>query len=240
MGLRDRFYTPATAKALLSWRLALGAAVGVGVGLLGVPWALAAVAGVAVYVGSVYLAMPKARRTRQVDPFALSEPWRQFVQSAQRSRQSLHATIRTVADGPLKERLTVIVARLEQAVDESGDVATRGDAIDDAVNRIDPVRLRSRLATLKQQAESGVGDVAEAIASVESQLASADRLKALSASTADRLRLTQARLDELVARAAEVSIGTKDSDAYAHDVDSLVIELEAMRQAVAEVEQASS
>ena len=44
--------------------------------------------------------------------------------------------------------------------------------------------------------------------SIESQLASADRLKALSPSTADRLRLTQARIDELVARAAEVSVGT--------------------------------
>ena len=69
---------------------------------------------------------------------------------------------------------------------------------------------------------------------MESQLASAERLKALSASTADRLRLTQARLDELVARAAEVSVGRTDGATYEHDVDNLVIELEGLRQAVAE------
>ena len=73
-----------------------------------------------------------------------------------------------------------------------------------------------------------------AVESVESQLASAERLKALSASTADRLRLTQARLDELVARAAEVSVGSTDTAIYEHDVDNLVIELEGLRQAVAE------
>ena len=67
---------------------------------------------------------------------------------------------------------------------------------------------------------------------MEGQLASADRLKELSAQTAGRLRLTQTRLDELVARAAEVSIGAGDTDAYANDVDDLVIEIEAMRLAV--------
>ena len=73
------------------------------------------------------------------------------------------------------------------------------------------------------------------MASVESQLASADRLKQLSASTADHLRLTQARLDELVARAAEVSVGASDTDRFAHDVDDLVLELEGLHQAVREL-----
>ena len=84
-----------------------------------------------------------------------------------------------------------------------------------------------------------MSDRSRAIASVECQLASADRLKRLSASTADRLRLTQARLDELVARAAEVSVGRTDSAAYEHDVDNLVIELEGLRQAVAETNELS-
>ena len=74
-------------------------------------------------------------------------------------------------------------------------------------------------------------------ARASSQLASADRLKALSAQTADRLRLTQARLDELVTRAAEVSVGASDTDHFAHDVDGLVIELEALHLAVRELPQ---
>ena len=100
------------------------------------------------------------------------------------------------------------------------------------MKRIDPTRLRSRLRTLETQTGPSRD---EAIASVQSQLESADRLKALSAETVDRLRLSQARLDELVARAAEVSVGSGDTDTYADDVDELVLQLEGLRQAVAEV-----
>ena len=59
-------------------------------------------------------------------------------------------------------------------------------------------------------------------------------MKEKSAQTAGKLRLTQTRLDELVARAAEVSVGSGDTDAYQHDVDDLVIELESLRLAVEE------
>ncbi len=231
MGLRDRFFTPATANALLSWRILLGIAVGVSVVLLLNPF-VGIGAGIGVYAASVFGAMPNTRHS-SIDPFAVSEPWRHFVQGTQRAKQSLRAAVTATADGPLKARLIDIAGRLEQAVEESWAIAKRGDDIDAAVNRIDPVRLRSQLATLNQGQSAG-GDRSAAVASVESQLASADRLKALSTSTADRLRLTQARLDELVARAAEVSVGTSDTDTYEHDVDNLVVELEGLRLAVAE------
>lgn len=233
MAFRDRFFTPATAKALLSWRLVLGVAAGVAAGLLGLNPIAAIAVGVGVYAASVVMAMPKTPRST-IDPFAISEPWRHFVQGTQRARQSLRQAVNATSDGPLKARLGDIAHRLEQAVEESWAIAKRGDEIDAAVNRIDPVRLRSRLATLNTASTPTEGDLAEAVASLESQLASADRLKALSASTADRLRLTQARLDELVARAAEVSIGTSDTDTYSHDVDDLVVELEGLRLAIAE------
>jgi hypothetical protein len=254
MAFRDRVYTPATAKALLSWRLAVGAAIAIATAIVGLHPAAASLIGLAVYAGLVYTAMPPGRRrAAQLDPFALGEPWRHFVSGALRSRRALEATVARVGAGPLRDRLLGIAERLEHAVDESWAIAKRGDEIDDAVKRIDPVRLRSRLQTLRQQqaelsaqrsdAEALVsaGDadpVAQAIASVESQLGSADRLKELSAATADRLRLMEARLDELVARAAEVSVGASDTNDYADDVDNLVVELEALRQAVAEVEQA--
>jgi hypothetical protein len=238
MGLRDRFFTARTAGAILSWRILLGAAAGGAAWLLGLSALGAAAIGLAVYVGSVAQAMPKGTPRPQLDPFALSEPWRQFVQGAQRSKRRLADTVRAARAGPLRDRLQGIVDRLDQAISESWQIARRGDEIDSVVRGLDPPRLRSRLETLKTQAASGPSDdLAAAIASVESQLASADRLKALSASTVDRLRLTQARLDELVARAAEVSIGTGDTDRFAHAVDDLVIELEGLRLAVQETPQ---
>ena len=44
----------------------------------------------------------------------------------------------------------------------------------------------------------------------------------------------ETRLDELVARASEVRIGTVDTANYQRDVDDLVIQLEALHQAVEE------
>jgi len=238
MGLRDRFFTATTARAILSWRILLGAAAGVVAGLLGVPWFGAALIAAAVYVGAVAVSMPKPAPRARLDPFAVSEPWRQFVQGAQRSRRQLSETVKTARAGPLRDRLQSIVDRLDQAIAESWRIARRGDEIDSVVRNLDPTRLRSRLDTLQTQSAAEPSEnLTAAIASVESQLASAERLKALSASTADRLRLTQARLDELVSRAAEVSIGASDTTEFAHDVDDLVLELEGLRLAVQELPQ---
>ncbi len=237
MAFRDRFFTAQTAKAILSWRILLGGAVGVVAGVLGLPIVAAAGIGAAVYAGSVATAMPKRRVVASIDPFTISEPWRQFVQAAQRSRRQLHETVRNTAPGPLRDRLQDIADRLDNGLQESWAIARRGDEIDAIIRGLDPTRLRSRLATLQRQEQSGEAteNLTAAIGSVENQLASADRLKALSAATADRLRLTQARMDELVSRAAEVSVGASDTGSFAHDVDELVLELEAMHQAVQEL-----
>lgn len=236
MGFRDRFFTPTTAQAILSWRILLGAGVGVVAGIAGLPIVAAAGIGLAGYAGAVATAVPRPRRRANVDPFTVSEPWRQFVQGGQRSRRQLTETVRNTPAGPLRDRLQSIADRLDEGLDEGWQIARRGHEIDGMVRNLDPTRLRSRLDTLRSQAASApTENLAAAVASVESQLASTDRLKALSASTADRLRLTQARLDELVSRAAEVAIGSSDTDGFAHDVDDLVVELEAMHLAVEEL-----
>ncbi len=175
------------------------------------------------------------RRRRPLDPFTVGEPWRQLVKGAQRSADRLHETVDSASDGPLKDRMTAVVGRLDQGLVETWTIARRGDLIDSTVRRLDPVALRSKLATLEnRRAASANDDIDAAIASVRSQLESTERLKVESTRTADRLRLTQTRLDELVSRATEVSIGAGDTDAYEHDVDDLVVELEALRQAVEE------
>ena len=236
MAFRDRFWTPATAKAILSWRILLGAAAGVGAGLLGVPIPLAILLGVGVYAGAVALAVPRERRAPAVDPFAVGEPWRQMVQAAQRSRRRFLETVRSMQPGPLHDRLRDIGARLDGGLAEGWAVARRGHEIDASIRHLDPTALRSRLTTLQgRRADAPSEDLDAAIASVEQQLAGVDRLKALSASTADRMRLTVSRLDELCVRATEVSIGAGDTDRFAHDVDDLVLELEGLHQAVQEL-----
>lgn len=238
MGFRDRFFTPATAKAILSWRLLLGAVVGVAVGfIVGGPTGVIAgvVAGAAVYSGAVLAAMPRSTGSVRIDPFTLGEPWRQFVQQGQRAGRKLRDTLAGLADGPLKQRLQEVADDLDRGLGEAYRIAQRGDEIDAAVRRLDPVALRSRLQTLDRQAAGEANPEQQAaIESVRTQLASAERLKAQSSSTADQLRLTQVRLDELVARASEVALGTAEPDTYARDVDSLVERLEALHLAVEE------
>lgn len=235
MGFRDRFYTPATAKAILSWRIPIGIGVAVSMAVAGVGVIASAAVGAGVYVGLVATAMPRAPKRPRIDPFAVGEPWRQYVQGAQRAASRLHRTIADTADGPLRERMEEIAAKLDHGLDETWRIARRGDEIDDAVKRLDPVALRSKRDTLTQQAETSPSDeVTKALESVESQLATTDRLKQRSEKTANTLRLTQTRLDELVARASEVAIGAGDTEQYDHDVEDLVVELESLRLAVEE------
>ena len=236
MAFRDRFWTPTTAKAILSWRLLVGAAAGVVAGLLGVPIVAAVGIGVVVYAGAVALAMPRSPSTRGVDPFTVGEPWRQMVQAAQRSRRMFLETVAATPAGPLHDRLRAIGARLDGGLAEGWAVAKRGHEIDSRIRHLDPTALRSRLATLQNRAAEAPSEhLTASIASVEQQLASVERLKALSASTADRMRLTTTRLDELAVRATEVSVGATDTTQLAHEVDDLVLELEGLHQAVQEL-----
>jgi len=232
VGFRDRFYTPKTAKAILSWRLLLGVGVAVGAILLGLAPVLGITFGVVAYTTSVAAAMPRDQRVR-IDAFAVQEPWRQFVQGAQSAAGKLQQTIDAATDGPVKDRMQSVRQKLEHGLDETWQIARRGHEIDQAVHRLDPTRLRSKLATLQASNNSDESNTT-AVASVESQLESVDRLKEQSTRAANRLRLAQTRLDELVARAAEVSIGAGDTDQYEHDVEDLVIELEGLRLAVEE------
>lgn len=235
VGFRDRFFTPTTAKAILSGRIAIGIGVGVALGVAGLAWPVAVAGGLGTYAAFVLAAMPKGRQRASVDPFVLSEPWRQIVQQAQRSGRRMRETLADADDGPLTATLTDIAHRLERGLDEAWEVAKRGDEIDDAVRRLDPTALRSRLETLREQAVASPSPEADAaVASVERQLDTAERLKQQSAGTAAELRLTQVRLDELVARASEVRLGEIDTADYRREVDDLVVRLEALHQAVEE------
>ena len=237
MGVRDRFFTPQTAKAILSWRIALGVGVAVATAVAGLPILVAIAVGLGTYVALVLVAMPSGPSRPDIDPFVLSEPWRQLMQQAQGSGRKLRATIDGVDDGPLRQQLVSIADQLDHGLAEAWAVAKRGDDLDDTIRNLDPTRLRSKLDTLRTRSGADPSaDTLATIASVEQQLETAARLKQRSAETADSLRATQTRLDELVARASEVRVGLADTDTYAREVDDLVIRLEALHQALEETD----
>lgn len=240
---RDRFLTPPVARAIMS---PLGIVLfGVGTAgaiLVGAPFVAAAGVGVAAWAGRVLAAVPRDARPDRVQPFSLAEPWRSYVVEAQDAKARFDRVVADVHAGPLRDRLAGLAGRLDDGVQESWRIATRGNDISAALSRLDTVTPAAELASIRHDlaGRPPTAATAKTIEALEAQLASARRLQAVANDARDRLRLLDARFDELVARATEVSVGAADSDLLGADVDDLVTELEALRMALEETESAAS
>ena len=91
-------------------------------------------------------------------------------------------------------------------------------------------------------------EVEPTIAAIRSQLAAAERLDRTIADTYDRLRLLDARIDEAVTRTVELSVTQADAaigglsgpGGVRAELDSIVDDMEALRQAVEETRRADA
>lgn len=205
----------------------------------GLPIAAAAGVGAAAWAGRVLAGMPRGPARAHVDSASLSEPWRGYVTSAQDAKRRFDRVVASVSVGPLRSRLEALSSRLEDGIDESWRIARRGDEVVTAVGQIDTAAAERELALLLDGAAGPTSAQAGTVASLEAQLAAAERLRSVARRSQDRLRLLDARFDELVARAVEVSVGAGSTDMLTDDVDGLVSELEALRIALEETEQAA-
>jgi len=206
--------------------------------LAGLPIAAAAGIGAAAWGGRVLAGMPRGAARTHVEPASLGEPWRGYVASAQDAKRRFDRVVASVAAGPLRARLEALSSRLDDGIDESWRIARRGDEVVAAVGQIDTASAERELALLRDGGGPS-GAQEGTVASLEAQLAAAERLRSVARRSQDRLRLLDARFDELVARAVEVSVGAGSTDMLTDDVDGLVSELEALRIALEETEQAA-
>ncbi len=235
---RDRFFTPKVANAIMSPGGIVLAGAGAAVAILaGAPILLAAGVGALAWGGRVLAAVGTNPAAPQ--PHALSEPWRGYAQSAQDAKRRFDQIVASVPDGPLRQRLAALSNRLDEGVDESWRIAKRGHEIVGALEQIDTAGAAAEVAELEAAGNLVTGPQAATIESLRAQLAAAERLSSLARQSRDRLRLLDARFDELIARAVEVSVGTGDSEVLGHDVDQLVSELESLRVAMEETDKLS-
>ena len=131
---------------------------------------------------------------------------------------------------------TWIGDRMDDAVDECWQVAQRGQLLTEARRAINDRETAWEL----QQAQNALGGntpndtQARTIRSLESQLETAARMDALIESTKDRLDLLNARLDESVTRAIELSVSGGQSGVASldDDVEGIVDELASLRLAI--------
>lgn len=228
---------------------AIGLAVaGAGIGAVaGLPLLAAAGVGAAGYaLGAVLTtalrgargsAGPTRQRRERIDPFTLGEPWRLRVREALNARSRYETAVERTPEGPLRERLLDIGARVDAGVEECWRIANQANALGKGLRSLDPRQARASLAA----AEAEAGDEVEAdprVAALRAQVASAERMTATAADADDRLRLLSARLEESAARAVELSLGAgTDADlaGLGSEVDEVVDQLESLRLALGEV-----
>lgn len=224
------------AKAMFSPSATLLAGAGASVAILaGAPLVAAAAVGALAWLGRVALAIPRKPRDMRVDPAKLRDPWRRFVADAVDARRRFDTACKRARPGPLQDRLVELGRRIEQAVDESWLIARQGEALQTAWHDLDIEQVEAELAELVDRPESSSRD--QAIEALKAQLQAGRRIRNVGEDAMNRLRVLNARLDEAVARAIELSVSgyqVEDLTGVSNQVDSLVGEMESLRQALEE------
>ena len=239
---RDRFFTPEVARAITSPSGILLAGAGAAVGIvLGAPIAAAAGVGALVYALRVAASVPKdPDKLDDIQPRTLREPWRRFVIEALSAQERFQRAVATMSRGPLRTRLEEIGVRIGEGVRECWRIAQRGEALEDGMRQLEhPEAVRRQLAQVEAEYAASGNDarLSATAQALRAQLESTLRIEGTARETVDRLRLLDARLDEMVARAVELGFRASDPTdlgGLRDDVDSLVTEMEALRQALEE------
>jgi hypothetical protein len=255
-----------TAEAVTAPSALLLAGAGTAAGVLaGAALPVAVLVGVAAYGVRVAFGLPRKPRPERIDLGALSQPWRAYVKDAMEAQRRYARAVSTTDPGPLHDRLAEIGARLDAGVRECYRIGRRGAALDtglaglqtgvawaDLMHGLDAFRVPGQLRERVQQGESirdnaaladelrKVGVDAQGLDKLEAlqaQVLSAQRLVGVAQDARSRLELLNARLDEAVARAVELSLSAEDATALqglGGDVDDLVGEMESLRTAMDE------
>jgi hypothetical protein len=166
------------------------------------------------------------QRPIAIDSFTLSEPWRRYVSAAQAAQRRYTDIVTATPAGPLRSNMESITRQVQRGVEECWLIARRGDELDVALNRLDRPSLQARL-------ESSTDDATRV--SLQAQLDSAERIRATRNDTDQQLRLLNTRLGELLAQAAEVSVGSDTTSDLGSAVNDVVTQLESLRLAVEDV-----
>jgi hypothetical protein len=237
---RDRFWTRRTAETITapSSILVGGAATAVGIAV-GAPIAAAVGVGAGAYAAWVALRMPRAPRTDtepEIDLHRLRDPWRWYVKEALESRARFRRAVASTSAGPIRDRLASIGERLDDGVAESWRIASRGQDLEAALAQLAPAeQVDERIRQLQSGPPSPTTD--GLIEALQGQVESYRRIAGTAARARDKLTILEARLDEAVARAVELSVQTADAGALGglqEDVQTVVSEMEALRRGLEE------
>lgn len=239
---RDRLLTRQGAEAITSPGAILAGGVATAATIAaGVALPVAALAGAIAYGGVALARVPRAASRPAIRPESLRRPWRDFVEEAVDARDRFDRAVAGARSGPLRDRMQVIADRVAEGVEESWRIATHGQALEDALGQLEPLgKVEHRLVEVEREQQEAGGSAPHLDSTADalrSQIASTRRIGQVTQDTRDRLRLLDARLDEAVARAVELSLRAGDADDTAglgSDVERIVTDMESLRVALEE------
>ena len=246
---RDRFLTPKVARAMMSSSAILAVGAGAAAGILAGGPVGGLVGGVAAWMIRVGAAVPRNEAGPLIEPRTLTAPWRGYVERALAQRDRFWKAAERAGTGPLGTQLRVIAGRVDAGVEESWEVAQRGHALSGARAEVAVPEIAAQLRQTESFLSRGGVDADTASTyertaeALRAQLASAQRMELIIAKADAQLRLLDARLSEAVTRVAELSARAGDVSelgSLGEDVDDVVLEMEALRQALEEASGASA
>src|SRR6476469_7224674 len=91
--LPERVRTPAVARAVVSPSAILLAGAGTAIGIATGLGPAAVLLGGAAWLARVAFAVPRTPAGERVDPFAVGEPWRGFIQDAQQAQRKFETAV---------------------------------------------------------------------------------------------------------------------------------------------------
>ncbi len=247
------------ARAAISPSAAIVTAAGFLIGLAAQSLTLAIALAVVAWLGRMVVALMQTRRRLplvEIDPFAVSEPWRQYVRQSLAARQRFDAAVAQWPPGPLHDRLVFLQPRLGQATAEVWTVAQQGAALDGTVRgvRTGPPRpaieqLSTELQAIQAERQQNPGADREAALArseeaVAAQIRAARRSDATRTEVLDRLRLLTARLDEAVTQLLALGLDRPAREGSVEEaagsVEAVLEEIGALQQGLREAGAAAS
>ena len=238
---RDRFLTPQVARAITSPSAILVTAAGASAAiLLGLNPIGIVLVGAGAFTARVLGSVPRNSARPKISPGSLVEPWQSLMKGILDARKRYGAALKGMQDGPLKERLGELGERLESGVDEAWTIAQAGNQLTLGRRQINSESIFAELQQAQSAARTERSD--QKIQALQAQLSATQRLDSTIGDTYDQLLLLDARIDELVTRTVELSVSQASTDdlgglgGLGAEVDSIVNDMEALRQAVEETQ----
>jgi len=239
--LPDRYLNGRTARAITApSAILLGGAAAAASIVAGLPIAAVVGLGAVAYAARVALGLPRRPKGERMDAFTLGVPWRKSVMDAQSAKRRYDEAVRAADAGPLKERLQEIGLRIDEGVRECWRIAQRGHLMSKGLKALDVQATQQELIDIERDIRGNDDPrLLAAREAIRAQLHSAQRMIDAVKDAELQLRLLDARLDEAVTRAIELSLrsaGDADVSGLGSDVERLVSDMEALRAALEDVD----